>query len=119
LTASIAAARIFIEARCFLRAYREQVPYIFFVILRQAQRVPGISWIPRSSPNMTIGKTKHNKLLPALPHQWLRRESLLKRVAFYVHIVQVPYVFFVILRQAQRVPGISWIPRSSRGMTSK
>ena len=33
LTAALAAAGTFVEARCFLRAYREAVPCIFFVIL--------------------------------------------------------------------------------------
>ncbi|GEM_PF-1048607 len=33
LTAALAAVGTFVEARCFLRAYREAVPCIFFVIL--------------------------------------------------------------------------------------
>ena len=33
LTAALAAAGTFVEARCFLRAYREAMPCIFFVIL--------------------------------------------------------------------------------------
>jgi len=32
LTAALAAAGTFVEARCFLRAYREAVPCIFFVM---------------------------------------------------------------------------------------
>ena len=33
MTAALAAVGTFVEARCFLRAYREAVPCIFFVIL--------------------------------------------------------------------------------------
>ena len=32
MTAALAAAGTFVEARCFLRAYREAVPCIFFVM---------------------------------------------------------------------------------------
>ena len=46
LERSPAAARTFVETRCFLCAYREFVPYIFFVILGQAQHDPGIHGCP-------------------------------------------------------------------------
>ena len=46
LTAAPAALRTFVEARCFLCAYREFVPYIFFVILGQTQHDPGIHGCP-------------------------------------------------------------------------